>query len=1230
MRKLYTRVLFIIIALLVINACATFDAQYSNTYTPIKIDSEISYSLFLIGDAGNADLNETVPAVKGLEKKLNAASKNSSVLFLGDNIYPVGMPSKKKKKKRKLAEHRIKTQTDILKNYKGSSIFIPGNHDWYNNGPAGLKRQQEFIEKELNSKKVFSPENGCPLDKINLTDDLVLITIDSQWFLENWDKYPTMNDDCPYIKSKRKFFEEFKGMLNKNAQKNIVIAIHHPVFTNGTHGGKYSAKSHFFPVNNYIPLPGFGSFINLLRKTSGLNPQDLQNRHYSDFADKIVTLTQPYKKVIFVSGHDHNLQYLVKKNKPQIISGAGSKRSATRLGNHKGFTYGHEGYAKLNFYKDGSSKVEFFSTEKEKEKKVFETVVFKKNSQKTIKNYPKETRKTIKTAIYSKKATDKSKFYKVLWGDHYRKYYSKQIEAPLVLLDTLYGGLTPVKKGGGNQSNSIRLEDKNGKQYVMRALKKSATRFLQSVAFQNEHVTEKFNDTYTEDLLLDFYTSAHPYTPFVVDNLSKPIGVYHTNPKLFYIPKQNRLGEYNEEFGNALYMIEERAASGHGGLKSFGKSNKVISTDDLLKNLRKNKDYVVDEKAYIRARLFDLLIGDWDRHADQWRWAEFKIENKTIYRPIPRDRDQAFSNYDGLILTTITRLIPSVRLMQTFDKEIRSIKWFSDEPYPLDLAFIQSNNNKDWLNQASFIQEHLTNEIIDKAFADIPDGVNDETIEKIKKLLIHRKTQLQVTAQTYSNHLKKFVTLKGTDKDDWFEVQHLPNKKTEVSFFNIKNKKKGSLIRKNIYDGKETKEIWIYGLDDDDHFEISGRNINHSKIRFIGGQNKDTYIVKDNPNVTIHDFKSKKSTIDARKKFVKLSNSYDEHVYNYRKTKKSIWQVMPSIGANPDDGLRYGAMVSLTNLGFRRNPFTNKHTFSAVYYNATTGFELNYNGEFATRMNNWNFAIDAKLTSSNYSINYFYKGNETENFGSTKGKDYNRIKLETKSIAPGFVRHSHSGAKLKLSIPFESIEIEETEGRITSEPGNEQDYKRQLYGGILGNLSYEHYDNKSLPTLGFAFDLTSGWRTNLNKTRDNSYLKSMMSFVHKLNSSGGITLSTKLKGHFVFQDQFEIYQAASIGGQDGLRGFRNQRFTGKQSFYQNTDIRFTLKEKNTSLVPISYGVTLGYDYGRVWLENDTSNKWHNSYGGSVWLNAIGMATGNLAIFNSSDGVRVSFGVGFGF
>ena len=145
------------------------------------------------------------------------------------------------------------------------------------------------------------------------------------------------------------------------------------------------------------------------------------------------------------------------------------------------------------------------------------------------------------------------------------------------MLDTLFGGLKPVRKGGGNQSKSLRLEDKNGTQYVMRALRKQALQYLQAVLFKDQYIEGQFDDTATENLILDVFTGSHPYAPFVVGDLADAIGVYHTNPILYYVPKQDRLGDYNDEFGDELYMIEEHTSEGHNDKVSFGYQDKLMN-----------------------------------------------------------------------------------------------------------------------------------------------------------------------------------------------------------------------------------------------------------------------------------------------------------------------------------------------------------------------------------------------------------------------------------------------------------------------------------------------------------------------------------------------------------------------------------------------------------------------------------------------------------------------------
>jgi len=591
-------ILSFLLSSIFILSCATYKPQYkknTNLHT-FPTSKEIEHTFYLIGDAGNAALGKSSKALQAFKEELNNADKNTTALFLGDNIYPVGLVDKKEEGYQ-LAKHRLDIQIDAAKNFKGNPIFIAGNHDWYS-GLKGLKDQEKIVLKAL-GKKAFLPQAGCPIDKVHISDDIELILIDSHWYVTNWNKHPKINDDCD-IKTRENFFNEFSSLIKKARGKTTIIALHHPLFTNGAHGGEFSFADHM------KPLPVLGTLKNVLRETSGVSNADLQNKRFNEFKSQLITIAQLNKKVVLVSGHEHNLQYLVKDNIKQIVSGAGSKTKALRNHGAGIFGYATPGYSKLVVFKDGSSHVTFHSVDEDKI--VFETEVFSSDPVKSSTEYPENFPSTTTSSIYTKEETNKSGFHKFLWGERYRKYYSEPVTVPTVNLDTLFGGLTIGRQGGGTQSKSLRLITKDGKkQYVMRAMRKQGEQFIQSM-FKDQYVIGQYENTATEGLVMDVFTGSHPYASFVIGDLCDAAGIYHLNPKLYYIPKQKALGVMNAKFGNELYMIEEHGSNGHGDKASFGFSNKVLSTFDMMDKIDKNGNYALDEEAHVKARLFDMLI----------------------------------------------------------------------------------------------------------------------------------------------------------------------------------------------------------------------------------------------------------------------------------------------------------------------------------------------------------------------------------------------------------------------------------------------------------------------------------------------------------------------------------------------------------------------------------------------------------------------------------------------
>ena len=224
------------------------------------------------------------------------------------------------------------------------------------------------------------------------------------------------------------------------------------------------------------------------------------------------------------------------------------------------------------------------------------------------------------------------------------------------------------------------------------------------------------------------------------------------------------------------------------------------------------------------------------------------------------------------------------------------------------------------------------------------------------------------------------------------------------------------------------------------------------------------------------------------------------------------------------------------------------------------------------------------------------------------------------------------GAKVKFGVAYQSISVEETEDRFinTFYQQNGEETNNDFVG-VHAGYSFENKDNEAFPTMGMATSLQVGFTDNVNEKGGNyGYVIPSIGFDYKLVPNGRLVLATKWKAHFNIGDGYEFYQAASIGGWDGLRGFRNQRFTGKTSYYQNTDIRFSLGKKRTRLLPMAMGLFGGFDYGRVWYPEISSKRWHTSVGGGFFLNASDILSINTALFASEDGPRFTFGLGFGF
>jgi len=191
-----------------------------------------------------------------------------------------------------------------------------------------------------------------------------------------------------------------------------------------------------------------------------------------------------------------------------------------------------------------------------------------------------------------------SNWHKWLWGEDYRQEWSTPVKISVLNLDSAYGGLTPVKEGGGRQTKSLRLKDSAGKEYVLRSVNKTYTAAL----------PELYQGTIIEHFANDQIATNHPYAALAVPSLAEAANVYHTNPRYYVIKYSKRLGEYNETFANTLCLLEERPDETQVETESFGHPEDIVSTEDMYEKMEKENDQLMDQNRFVMTRLFDIFL----------------------------------------------------------------------------------------------------------------------------------------------------------------------------------------------------------------------------------------------------------------------------------------------------------------------------------------------------------------------------------------------------------------------------------------------------------------------------------------------------------------------------------------------------------------------------------------------------------------------------------------------
>ena len=786
---------------------------------------------------------------------------------------------------------------------------------------------------------------------------------------------------------------------------------------------------------------------------------------------------------------------------------------------------------------------------------------------------------------------EKSTFYQWFWGRNYRKEWTEQVKLPIIILDTLKGGLISYKEGGSNQSKSLHLKLKGGKEYALRSVDKSLDKVIPKI----------FYNTFLFDIVNDEISMSNPYGALAVPKLAEAIGMPHTLPQYFYLPEQKALDTLNKKYAGKVYLLEQRPKGDWSNADNLGNFKEFEDTEEMLPNILKDSKYSVDQPAFARARLLDMMIGDFDRHADQWKWGIKKDGDQVIYVPVPTDRDQAYSTHNGVLLNLVI-LMTGMQFLKEYDYDIKNVKGLATINRVLDRLVTNKMTAVEWENIAVNMQEQLTDSILSSAVRAMPPEIfairGEELIAKLKS----RRGHLVEWAKEYYSLLAEESEIVGTAKDEYIEINHLTDLTTEVKVFKIgKNRlKDASPYYSRIFKQKETDEIRIYGLAGNDIYKITGELDKKINLRIIGGTDKDTIIDETARNVkTQYHVYDDADNYFPNNSNAKLHISKDSavHSYNYNSFLPDKKGIVPHLPYNDADRIFIGLRYQFLNQRWRKKPFAYRQSFDVDYSISQKAMSTSYNGLFPQLFGKWDL-----VTKANYDwvrwINFYGLGNETANI--TNQIDFYRMRSEEGSANLGLGR-SKGKSKFLVAGFYQRV-------RILS------DTARFVYKNLIGNtpgllvpdnyaglqIAFDFADVKDsvLPQKGITLSLHAKHTQNLN-AEDGSFQTYSASAQFFIPLVPRLSLAIK-GGAATLRGTPRFYQYPYIGESYDLRGFRRERFSGRSTAYSNTELRY-IKKVRSYFFNGKAGLMAFVDNGRVWMPGEKSNKIHTSYGGGILL-----------------------------
>ena len=837
-------------------------------------------------------------------------------------------------------------------------------------------------------------------------------------------------------------------------------------------------------------------------------------------------------------------------------------------------------------------------------------------------------------------------FTRFLLGDGWRDVWVIPTSVPVLDPATFNGGLKFDKRGGGRQSITVHFkEEKGGDGYVFRSVDK----------FPGHQLAPEFQGALLGRIVQDQISSMFPAAPLMVPPLHAAIGVLHLETRLVVMADSPILGPTRDTVAGMLGTFELKPKEGKDDTPGFGGSRKIEDTEEFLEALNANHDSRLDEREFLATRLIDFLINDSDRTPDNYEWARFGDKDTGyVWRAIPRDRDWAFIDADGLVNKLVTsKIFPKFARYSTTPKLTK----LTFSSHTLDRRLLQRLTARDFEDVAVRTQQQVTDQVIARALGRLPaEWTNTEASVKLTRVLRARRDSLLPFAQKFYRKLSQDVDLHGTDVADRVEVLRHNDGRVTVTIGPaqtpavattrrvngvVVTEVGGEVATRNSYYERtfispETREIRVYLGKGDDVAVVRGARNHSILIRVIGEDGSDTFADSaDGGGTRFYDESGDEDKVLAGPEL--RTKPYDVPIPRLGLRLGSPWRPDwgqkggwgPAFDHKTGAGLIIGGGPRFTTYGFRRLPHKVKGKANLMF--APTTQQAGLYGQLDYRMENSPLAVtlDARATQIE-AFRFFGYGNDSPDMSSAASLVEQRVMSLEPALAYriGWREREHGynefrGEHAEVEAGEDSVKptgMRPVAGKITFGPhiawhDAEPDAGAPiLTSGALGasgftmaglklGLQLDKTDDDAMPTRGWTMRATAAGYPGILGLDEAFGTVTGSATAYMPIIKNGPHLAMRLGGAMGTGD-VPVQFAPALGGRSSLRGYSSRRFTGDAAANAGVELRVPVGTVNF-LVNAKLGVFGLADAGRVWFDGASNGAVHTGVGGGFWLAAFG-------------------------